>query len=457
MEDATCRYCFEGDGELLSDVCDCRGDQRFVHLTCLRQWQRMVVVNQPTHPIHCDHDVRQQRCNVCGAEFRCKPPTRFELMSSFAGDAVTTLVAVGSWIANRVEFDGDDEDEHWRQSAYLIVGVDRGTDTYRLVIESTEELSELRKRRFERDGEARVSFMGKAMQVVRGSLDDEPPLRLVLKDLELSEGDESIVAVNLSRPKLLNSGARLRFKLAERKAWRQLARRFGIFCAAQTQRSARFEHYIGGPMDTKVFSYCVVVRDGAWNVAANLVQALIQASVYVRRSYQKARILPGTYARLCFPGQPQLDGKLILVMAQDEEKNIGDSNHRSNGWLVRLAATDMLLEDAAPFPAATSPHVKVMAVGQNRLIDAASTKSQLQQDVDVVDAAPIAIYVFWGSAAWSRTQLLAETARGHWGLCRARVDDLKKSPASSRRPALEERLVVAPISAMTDAAVRGSS
>ena len=56
-----CRYCFDGeeDGELISP-CACKGGQKFVHLNCLRRWQRRVLVTQPTHPSLWDRDVRHQ-------------------------------------------------------------------------------------------------------------------------------------------------------------------------------------------------------------------------------------------------------------------------------------------------------------------------------------------------------------------------------------------------------------
>ena len=48
-DEMLCRYCFEGTeaGPLISP-CDCRGDQMYVHLSCLRRWQRTVLVSQPT-------------------------------------------------------------------------------------------------------------------------------------------------------------------------------------------------------------------------------------------------------------------------------------------------------------------------------------------------------------------------------------------------------------------------
>lgn len=50
--DVMCRYCFcgEEEGPLISP-CKCKGGQKYVHLKCLRRWQRMVLVSQPTHPV----------------------------------------------------------------------------------------------------------------------------------------------------------------------------------------------------------------------------------------------------------------------------------------------------------------------------------------------------------------------------------------------------------------------
>ena len=132
-DDDMCRYCFGGrdDGPLISP-CLCAGGQKvsslstpvlaskprfiyllastpsvtmatslltratiyptprtqhaqYVHLDCLRRWQRMVLVSQPTHPMFYEDDVRHHKCNVCLGEFTCPPPTRAELMESFTG------------------------------------------------------------------------------------------------------------------------------------------------------------------------------------------------------------------------------------------------------------------------------------------------------------------------------------------------------------------------------------
>lgn len=63
------------------------------------------------------------------------------------------------------------------------------------------------------------------------------------------------------------------------------------------------------------------------------------------------------------------------------------------------------------------------------------------------------VMVFWGDARWTRTQLLGEIARGHWGLCRASVADLTAAP-SGRWGELEGRMAFAPVTEMTEDSMR---
>ena len=70
------------------------------------------------------------------------------------------------------------------------------------------------------------------------------------------------------------------------------------------------------------------------------------------------------------------------------------------------------------------------------------------------DATPATgtVLCFWGDARWSRTQLLGEIARGHWGMCRAYARDVHAAP-DQRRSGLEDRLVFAPVTAMTEESI----
>lgn len=50
------------------------------------------------------------------------------------------------------------------------------------------------------------------------------------------------------------------------------------------------------------------------------------------------------------------------------------------------------------------------------------------------------VHVVWGDAQWSRTQLLGEIARGHWGLCRASVAEIAAPAAGAPASTWTKRL-----------------
>ena len=85
------RYClgpFDDEDDAKVAPCKCRGGQQWCHMSCLRQWQRSVLVTQPTHPAFYERDERQFTCNVCKSEFSVKPPSRAEMMAQFTGAGV---------------------------------------------------------------------------------------------------------------------------------------------------------------------------------------------------------------------------------------------------------------------------------------------------------------------------------------------------------------------------------
>lgn len=139
-EARVCRYCLSddsdaGDGELIAP-CGCKGGQRWVHAACLVQWQRAVLVTQPTHPAFYEDDVRQSVCQVCRERFEPPPPDRAVLMASFTGPEIARLLATGCLIATEratsgemeAEWSGASEEErlslaHWLRAVYVIVKV----------------------------------------------------------------------------------------------------------------------------------------------------------------------------------------------------------------------------------------------------------------------------------------------------------------------------------------------
>ena len=156
-EGPLCRYCFEGEseGELLSP-CDCKGGQKWVHLHCLRRWQRMVLVSQPTHPAFYTSDARHHTCGVCAAPFTCAPPTRHELMSSFTGPELGALVDAGCMIGAHAGFSAElsrslgsmseyvaeeSSYRHWIGGAYLITETAAATPDLTFSLQSREDIA----------------------------------------------------------------------------------------------------------------------------------------------------------------------------------------------------------------------------------------------------------------------------------------------------------------------------
>ena len=155
-----CRYCFEGEeeGPLISP-CACKGGQKWVHLSCLRRWQRMVLVSQPTHPAFYKDDIRHHECNVCKSQFTCPPPTRHELMQSFTGPEIAAFIERGSIIGSHPAFGAELEEqlagipafarrassyEHWIRGVYLITSVEADDGTLELPIKQVSLLARIR-------------------------------------------------------------------------------------------------------------------------------------------------------------------------------------------------------------------------------------------------------------------------------------------------------------------------
>lgn len=138
-----CRYCLgpadldEPDDPLISP-CRCKGGQEWCHLSCLKRWQRSVLVTQPTHPAFYERDERQFICNVCNSHFAVDPPSRKEMMASFTGPELAALLEVGClivceektsrYMAEAVRFNSHissiNDMKHWIEGVYLITAIE---------------------------------------------------------------------------------------------------------------------------------------------------------------------------------------------------------------------------------------------------------------------------------------------------------------------------------------------
>ena len=88
--ESVCRFCFTSEGELISP-CMCKGSNEWVHLECLRKWQKEVLLTQPTHPKYQTHIDRI--CNICLEPFTGVgiPPSRHEQVRTLHGMPSSSL------------------------------------------------------------------------------------------------------------------------------------------------------------------------------------------------------------------------------------------------------------------------------------------------------------------------------------------------------------------------------
>ena len=76
---------------------------RWVHLECLRKWQKEVVLTQPTHPkYHTDID---KVCNICLEPFTGVgiPPTRHSQILKYTGGDIAAMVQPGNLLVSSRE------------------------------------------------------------------------------------------------------------------------------------------------------------------------------------------------------------------------------------------------------------------------------------------------------------------------------------------------------------------
>ena len=92
-----CRICFEGveaPGGALISPCNCRGTQKFIHQSCLTQWQRITLL-QP-------NPRRAYECSVCKTAFSVKPSERntiLKFLRPMLPNFVVRLVATSAGFA----------------------------------------------------------------------------------------------------------------------------------------------------------------------------------------------------------------------------------------------------------------------------------------------------------------------------------------------------------------------
>jgi hypothetical protein len=356
---------------------------------------------------------------------RCSPTSELTLI----GPEIAALLFPGRIISSRDIFSANLEREvlrftpalrsmsgydHWIKGVYLITSVTSEETDKALTLTTSSAVETLLGRL---DEDLTLNFQGQRLRLVNAeSLSHIPddgdlaealrsaslPVTVVLRvTTPITCADDHIVAVNIARcvpaPVVPN-----KFEPLYRSACQRMA----------SLSTVEVKHYIGGPVEEHEIATCIVTGGSrGWTIVPDLRQALLLAATRVKNKVpNQGDLLIGQRVTLTgLVARPELNGKVGMALRFLREPQ---------RWEVQLS---------------TGEGLKVKPV--NLLESGGAAR----------------VMIFWGDARWSRAQLLGETARGHWGLCRATVGEFIVSPEEVWPGTLSPgRLAFAPISAMTD-------
>mmetsp|Transcript_129865 Transcript_129865/g.376004 ORF Transcript_129865/g.376004 Transcript_129865/m.376004 type:complete len:603 (+) Transcript_129865:95-1903(+) len=444
-EERACRYCFEGEesGTLISP-CRCAGGQKWVHLSCLRRWQRGVLVSQPTHPDLYDDDIRHRVCNVCKAPYTCRPPTRLELMQSFTGAELAALVDIGCVIGASQGFSQELQrqvgalpeplkeaivETNWIDGAFLIVQVVEDKDAVvHLRIHTNDDFEEFVSQLTEdwcwqmRGRSMRLLFVDRlqgaadagvpreqTLKAIRGLAEHRLPLTLKLEAVDGTDcGEDGVVAVNLTQPIEIATGMghvrrRHRFQAAVAKALPEGKTFKGV--------GVEVRHFRGGPCQKDSVAAALVISD------PSVYETHFALTTALSRAYELA-------------GSATLghhDGDEVRGESAPSAKRLRTESGAAVSSTAPPGSEGGAMPSSSPSPSASAP------------------------------AHPIRVHVFWGSAGWSRCQLMGEIASGSWGLCKVTPQDVVRLQPEAVYDAIYPRLVFAPKTEMSETYAQDST
>jgi len=479
-----CRYCFEGEeaGELIAP-CKCSGGQRYVHLSCLRRWQRGVLVSQPTHPDYYDDDVRHRNCNVCRSDFTCRPPTRLDLMASFIGEDLAALVQEGGLIGSHRNFSEQLRrqvesfpiylrehviDRHWVDGLFLITKIASDTrcvtkmriDDQEGVAALVNGLSEdwcwqLRGRMYKLLFKGPLRHVASADTAARRSALNglQAPCTVELAPADADSGEDGVMAVKLTQPIYISNGACAphRAKLHQFEALLRKAFPSG------TPFLPRVTHFVGGPCNKNRPQFALVISGAeSYQIFSRLTRALVVAQELSRKATEAtaAPCPAAAQAPADMPGHER-EGKRRRL----EEEAASDSRTAVTSGDTGLPST---LDEALADVDVSNTCAGAESSSNSRADEADSAEVSDQGVMEVPGtAAPlesarpsrpedVRVHVFWGTAGWSRCQLMGEIASGSWGLCRSEVGDVTRTLPQEVYAAVYPRLIFAPQTEMSE-------
>jgi len=431
--DAICRICFEtaeDGGEALIAPCKCKGSSKWIHLGCLRRWQRASLAS--------GGNKNRDLCSTCKGMFTCPSLTQMELLVSVTGQEIADMVSLRHVIAASREFTNMMTEtlqtspreaqmagyRHWVCGVYLIVGVTEAEKVVTKVDILDEEdrnviLTML-------DAEMRLSnFPMDKLEVVRSGpfqgigTEDHQKLREVFISLKppfsldfisvVAPGpaDDMISAVNLSRrmgpledvrPRSLQEFTRAKLQIIPR-----------------VDDKVELEFFQGGPCDPSTVSYCILPGGEAdYTIVVDIFDALETACDRVRdRLKNNRRFAIGQRVRL-----------------KDNSNEGLLEGHDRNAIVSAYAGSQ----------------VKV-------IFRTSASKLVTEEQLEPLGAVRSCVWAFFGCAQWSRSQLLGEVAAGSWGMTSAIACDFM-IPPKDRWDAFGPRLKYAPLSEMSEEYMR---
>jgi len=376
-------------------------------------------------------------CNVCNGDLSCAPPARHELMETFTGPELAALICPGYTIGAHQVFSEelgrqletlDDFNRersgylHWQQGAYLITTV--ASDDGRCEVPIADS-SQMRSLCSQLDENMCIMNHAKTLRLVpAGSLSGVefadlgtqqefwaamqsiqfPGVLHFASTEESTMGDDHISAVNLSRP--LASPPRP--SLVDHAV-------YNVTSKHPNASRVELRHYSGGPCGEDAVATCLVPggTGSGWSIVKDIEAAITMAyaRVVAKKVDEQGEVVRGQSVKLQgLKSRPDLNGKVGVALQFCPE----------NGrWRVRLADGD--------------------------------GKELKPANLEPLEGSHGRVFIFWGDAQWSRTQLLGEIARGHWGLARSSVADVTLPP-SEVWPSMWDagRMAFAPVTEMTE-------
>ena len=498
--------------------CACRGGSEYIHADCLLRWQRVVLIAQPTHPAYWRDDDRSNVCGVCKTTFKTPPPSRLTLMSSFTGAEIAAMVDEDFLLVSHAAFSERLKEklqdmtaglrricgyEHWIDGTYLITKVrERERDS------SDEEQGDRSDSNAEREaGEdlvVAVNLNGRKdldevvrgesrlFELVDGGRVDGRRAHFVLNDdgafVETSDGDDEDEDSDGEVGDEMEENAEEREGQGARENEHQVADAEDE--GERNDDDAEGERGNAGRRRVRAGN-----RDRRGGVLMHHLRQLLSpfGPIYdVYQRYRRRVVLSEAFESVAreynvsvddvkagvevesFTGGPCDDDEVSLCLVVGVDDDLGyakfdDGIERAMSLAFKTYRDSLRGDDEREIPGSI---VKTMDNSRERVgvltefddelksWKVATTVGLLKRTRDAFEiiqsVSAVKLLVFFGDARWSRSQLLGEIARGHWGLTKSDPLHVANSRDAYKRAAESGLLVFAPLTEITEEFMRNS-